>query len=57
MSFNDRSAGFQAMQGSGFYNHLSALQASAISLLLPYSENACRTVEVGRGRLVIITGP
>jgi hypothetical protein len=53
MFFNDQKAGFRPMQGSGFYNRHSALQASAISLLLPFWERACHTVEIGRETLVI----
>jgi hypothetical protein len=43
----------QAMEGGGFYNRHSALQASGISLLLPLWADAARTVAIGKEPLAI----
>ena len=42
------------MEGSGFYNRNSALQAAGISLVLPLWESACRSVELAAEPLVIV---
>jgi hypothetical protein len=42
-----------AMEGGGFYNRNSAMQAGGIALLLPYLEEAARTVKIGDEPLVI----
>jgi hypothetical protein len=41
------------MEGGGFYNRHSGLQAAGISLLLPIWADAARTVEIGEEPLVI----
>lgn len=51
---SDGKLGLQAMEGSGFYNRNSALQAAGIALLLPYWEKACRTVEILNQPIVIV---
>jgi hypothetical protein len=42
-----------AMEGGGFYNRHSAMQAAGIAMLLPYWERLIREVEIGYGPLVI----
>jgi hypothetical protein len=42
------------MEGGGFYNRNSALQAAGIALLLPFWQMVCRTVEIGNEPLVIV---
>ena len=41
------------MEGGGFYNRHSALQAAGIARLLPYLEQAARSVEIGDEPVVI----
>ncbi len=41
------------MEGSGFYNRNSSLQASGIAAVLPLWEATARSVDAGRGDLVI----
>jgi hypothetical protein len=43
-----------AMEGSGFYNRNSAMQAAGIGRLMPFWESACRTVEIRTEPLVIV---
>ena len=43
-----------AMEGSGFYNRHSAMQAAGIALVSPFWQMACRTVEIGPEPLVIV---
>jgi SAM dependent carboxyl methyltransferase len=43
-----------SMEGSGFYNRNSAMQAAGIALMLPYWKEACRTASVGNEPLVIV---
>ena len=43
-----------AMEGGGFYNENSALQASGISLLQPLWETACQSVGCDGELLVIV---
>jgi hypothetical protein len=42
-----------AMQGSGFYNRHSSVQAAAIATVLPLWEKVSRAIEVGEENLVI----
>ena len=42
-----------AMEGGGFYNRHSAMQAGGIARLLPYLEQAARTMEIGDEPVVI----
>jgi hypothetical protein len=51
---SDGKQGLQAMEGSGFYNRNSAMQAAGIALLLPFWEKACRTVEILNEPVVIV---
>jgi hypothetical protein len=41
------------MEGRGFYNRNSTMQAAGIALLLPFWEVACRSAEIGNGPLAI----
>ncbi len=41
------------MEGGGFYNRNSGLQAAGIARLLPLWEAACRTVAIGGGSLLV----
>ncbi|RUM15935.1 SAM-dependent methyltransferase [Rhizobium fabae] len=43
-----------AMQGGGFYNRHSAMQAAGIAALLPVWEAACRTVDISDGPVTIV---
>lgn len=43
-----------AMQGGGFYNRHSAMQASGIAALLSLWEAACRTVDISDGPVTIV---
>jgi hypothetical protein len=51
MSGNDIQA---AMEGGGFYNRNSALQAAGIALLAPLWSSACRTANLGEGPIRIL---
>ncbi|HEX6118738.1 MAG TPA: hypothetical protein VFZ03_04745, partial [Dongiaceae bacterium] len=53
MRSGKQGAGPSAMEGSGFYNRHSSLQAAGIALLLPTWEEECRTVPFGDEPLVI----
>ena len=54
MTSGDTKLGLSAMEGSGFYNRNSAMQAAGIALLLPFWEAACRTVAIDNGTIVIV---
>lgn len=53
MSSSNTTSPSQAMEGGGFYNRNSALQASGISLLLPRWVEAARSVDIGEEPLAI----
>jgi hypothetical protein len=50
----DNKSGPSAMEGGGFYNRNSALQAAGIAQLMLFWEAARRTVEIGLEPLVIV---
>jgi hypothetical protein len=54
VSNSDANNGFSAMEGGGFYNRHSAMQAAGITLLSPIWETMCRTVKIGDGPLTIV---
>jgi hypothetical protein len=43
-----------AMQGGGFYNRNSDVQAAGIALALPYLEEAARSIPLGNGEPIVI---
>ena len=49
-----RNSGAAAMEGGGFYNRNSSMQASGIATLLSLWEAACLTVHIDQGPLTIV---
>lgn len=54
MSENNSERDLSAMEGDGFYNRHSAMQASAIELLSSLWQIACQTVAIDDGPLTIV---
>jgi hypothetical protein len=54
MSNNPTQNSAAAMEGGGFYNRHSAMQATGIAALLSLWEAACRTVHIGQGPVTIV---
>lgn len=52
--FIDEKPNQPAMEGNGFYNQYSALQAAGVAMLLPLWQTACRTVNITDAHPVIV---
>jgi hypothetical protein len=54
MTRRDDATALPAMEGRGFYNRNSAMQAAGIAVLAPLWDRACRTVAVDEAPLVVV---